>query len=110
MKFLLLSPLLLPLALGIAVPKAEEKIDYHGFKVLRLALAEQTEEIEAQIEDLAAHVLNPGRGTHVDIVVSPENLEAVQALPVDSTTINEDVGAALDEEGEMSALAGSSRL
>jgi hypothetical protein len=107
MKSLLLSSLLFSLALGGVVPKAEGKVDYHGFKVLRLALKGAAKELDAQIEELAAHVLNPGKGAHVDVVVSPENLDAISALGVASTVVNEDVGAALDEEGGMSAYAGT---
>lgn len=107
MKSLLLSSLLLPIILAAVVPKAEEKVDYSGFKVLRLALGKNTADLEAQIEELAAHVLNPGKSTHVDVVVSPDNVGAVEALALKSTVINEDVGAALEEEGGMSAYAGS---
>ena len=107
MKSLLLTSLILPLALAAVVPRAEEKIDYSGFKVLRLALAETTEDLEAQIEELTAHILNPGKAEHLDVVVSPENVDAVTALAVESTVITEDVGAALEEEEEMSIYAGS---
>jgi hypothetical protein len=107
MRSLLLSSLLLPLVLGAAAPKKEAKIDYHGFKVLRLSVAKASVELESQIEELAAHVLNPGKASHVDVVVSPENIKALTALPVESTVINEDVGAALEEEGEFSAYAGT---
>jgi hypothetical protein len=107
MRSLLLSAILLPLTLAAAAPKTEKKVDYHGFKVLRLSVSKATAELETQIEELAAHVLNPGKASHVDVVVSPENIKAITALPVDSTVINEDVGAALEEEGEFSAYAGS---
>jgi hypothetical protein len=107
MRSLLLSALLLPLALAAAAPKTEKKVDYHGFKVLRLSLAKATAEVESKIEELAAHVLNPGKGPSVDVVVSPDNVDAISALASKSTVINEDVGAALEEEGEFSAYAGS---
>ncbi|KAF2866137.1 hypothetical protein BDV95DRAFT_213132 [Massariosphaeria phaeospora] len=105
MKGLVISSLLLPLALAGVVPRAEEKVDYSGFKVLRVALPESTEDIEAQIEELAAHVLNPGKSAHLDVVVSPENIDAVTALAAESSVVNEDVGAALAEEGEFKAYA-----
>lgn len=106
MKSLLLTSLLLPHVLAAVVPRAEEKIDYSGFKVMRLTLAEKNEDLEAQIEELSAHLLNPGKSAVLDVVVSPENVEAISALPVETTVINEDVGAALEEEGEMVAYAG----
>jgi carboxypeptidase A2 len=100
---ILASALLLTTALGSVVPKAPKKIDYSGFKVLRVA---STDDVKAQIESLAAHVLNSGKSAELDIVVSPENVDALTALVAESTVLNEDVGAALVEEGQMSAYAG----
>lgn len=115
MRSLFLSTLIFSTALGVVVPRAGKKIDYNGFKLLRVSLSEGAEDVEAQIEELAAHVLNPGKTAHLDVVVSPSDADAVTALAATSTVLNEDVGAALAEEGElaayeggMSALAGSS--
>jgi len=58
---------------------------------------------------LAAHILNPGTSAELDVVVSPENVDALTALVAESKVLNEDVGAALAEEGEMSVYAGSWR-
>src|SRR5437773_1432197 len=99
MKPLLFSSLILPLVLGTVVPRAE-KVDYNGYKVLRLSLGEGIVDIGAQIEKLAAHVLNPGKMEHLDVVVAPDNVDAVAALAAESTVLTEDVGAALEEEGE----------
>ncbi|KAF2193109.1 carboxypeptidase B precursor [Zopfia rhizophila CBS 207.26] len=104
MKLLPFSSLLLPLVLGIVVLRAE-KVDYNGYKVLRLSLGESVADIEAQIEELAAHVLNPGRAERLDVVVAPDNVDAVAALAADSTVLTEDVGAVLEEEGEMTTYA-----
>ena len=98
--------LLIEFAIGTAVPQVERKVDYSGFKVLRLALSGKTADVEAKIEKLAAHVLNPGKTDHLDVVVSPDKADAIAALAVESTVITEDVGAALEEEGELSAFAG----
>jgi hypothetical protein len=101
---ILTSALLFSSALASVVPKAPKKVDYSGFKVLRVA---STDDVKAQIESLAAHVLNPGKSAELDVVVSPENIAALTALVAVSEVLNEDVGAALAEEGQMSAYAGS---
>lgn len=77
-------------------------MDYNGFKLLRL---ENTEGLEAQIEELSAHVLNPGKSAQLDVVVSPDKVDAISSL-AKSKVINNDVGAVLAEEGEMSVYAG----
>lgn len=101
---LLTSALLASTAFATVVPRAGKKVDYSGFKVLRVA---STDDVKAQIEDLAAHVLNPGKSAEIDVVVSPDNVEAITTLATSSEVLNEDVGAALKEEGQMGVYAGT---
>jgi hypothetical protein len=118
MKTFLLLGSLLSSTYATVIPRAEEAVDYSGFKVVRLALPEANNDIEAQIEKLAAHVLNPGKSSHLDVVVAPDSVDALTALVTESSIINEDVGATLAEEGglvsataveqEVGALAGTS--
>tara|TARA_R110002003_G_scaffold41_19_gene2978 strand:- start:4281 stop:4643 length:363 start_codon:yes stop_codon:yes gene_type:complete len=105
MKFILTSALLASTTLSSVVPRAGQKVDYSGFKALRVTLPEGSESIKAQLEDLVAHVLNPGKA-ELDVVVAPQDIDAVKALVAESKVLNEDVGAALAEEGELQALAG----
>ncbi|EFQ96343.1 hypothetical protein CFE70_003566 [Pyrenophora teres f. teres 0-1] len=91
-------------ALGTVVPRAGKKVDYNGYKVLRVT---STGDKLAQIESLAAHVLNPGKSAEMDVVVAPENVDALNALVGESKMLNEDVGAALAQEGEMGIYAGN---
>ena len=102
MKFILTSALLASFAFASVVPRDTKKVDYSGFKLLRL---ENTEGLEAKIEELSAHVLNPGKSTQLDVVVSPDNVDAISSL-AKSKVINDDVGAILAEEGEMGVYAG----
>lgn len=101
MKSLLLFGSLVSYSYSAVVHKAEAPVDYSGFKVVRLSLPEPGNGIEAQIEELAAHVLNPGKSSQLDVVVAPDNVEALTSLVTESSIINEDVGAALAEEGEL---------
>ena len=102
MKFILTSALLASSAFASVVPRDNKKVDYSGFKLLRL---ENTEGLEAKIEELSAHVLNPGKSAQLDVVVSPDNVDAIRSL-AESKVINDDVGAILAEEGEMGVYAG----
>lgn len=105
MKYILASALLASATFASVVPRAGQKVDYNGFKALRVTLPEGSAEVKSQIEDLVAHVLNPGQ-SELDVVVAPQDVEALNALVSESKVINEDVGAALAEEGEMSTYAG----
>ncbi|KAM0354932.1 hypothetical protein ACHAPU_000771 [Fusarium lateritium] len=88
---------LLPLALATAVPSSK-KVDYNGFKSLRITLPKGAEGAASEINKLAASILNPGSKEELDIVVSPENLSKVKKLASDTTVLVEDVGAAFAEE------------
>ncbi|CBX93159.1 similar to carboxypeptidase A1 precursor [Plenodomus lingam JN3] len=99
---ILTSALLISSAFGTVVPRADKKVDYTGYKVLRVTAQNN---VKAQVESLAAHVLNPGKAAELDVVVSPDNVAALTALVAESKVLNEDVGAALQEEGEMGVYA-----
>ncbi|KAG8158425.1 hypothetical protein KVR01_011547 [Diaporthe batatas] len=105
MKSLLISSLLLPLATAVAVPERAAKVDYRGYKALRVDVGSD-EAVTAKLSQLAAHVLNPGTTGPIDVVVAPDSVSALKELGVSSTVIDEDVGASIAAEGELSqALA-----
>ncbi|KAF4960803.1 hypothetical protein FSARC_10355 [Fusarium sarcochroum] len=95
MRFSLLT--LLPLALATAVPSSK-KVDYTGFKSLRVTLPKDAKDAAHEINKLAATILNPGSKDELDVIVSPDNLDAVTKLASDSTVLVEDVGAVLAKE------------
>lgn len=103
---ILTSALLISSAFGTVVPRAGKKVDYNGYKVIRVTAQDN---VKAQVESLAAHVLNPGKA-EMDVVVAPDNVAALTALVAESKVINEDVGAALQEEDEMSTYAGKTNI
>lgn len=99
--FFFLSPLLASVALAVLEARGDSKVDYHGYKVLKVGFGDDAD-VGAQIEGLVAHIFHPGENkSELEVVVSPENLAAVEALALESVVVNEDVGATLDEEGEL---------
>jgi hypothetical protein len=105
MKFLLAPALLASTTLGSVVPRDSQKVDYNGFKALRITLPEGSDSVKAQVENLVKHVLNPGK-KELDVVVAPQDVEALTALVAESKVITEDVGVALADEGQMGTYAG----
>lgn len=96
---------LLPLAIATAVPSSK-KVDYTGFKSLRVTLPKGAKNAVAEINKLSATILNPGAKEELDIVVSPDNIDAVTKIASDTTVLVEDVGAALAEEETSEIYAG----
>jgi hypothetical protein len=105
MRFIVTSALLVSAVIGSAVPTANKKVDYSGYKLIRLS---SSEDLESKLEEIAAHVLNPGKSNQLDVVVSPDKVAEVTSLVTDSKVISEDVGAIIAEEGEMGSYAGKS--
>ncbi|KAL0933417.1 zinc carboxypeptidase a [Colletotrichum truncatum] len=95
---------LLPLVLATVVPKSN-KVDYNGFKGLRVILPENSEGLADQINELAATILNPGSKETLDVVVSPDNVDAISQLAVNTTVLVDDVGAAFGEEDTSTVYA-----
>jgi hypothetical protein len=108
MKSLLLLTSLTFSVIAAILPRVLEQVDYTGFKTLRVTLPQTNSKIEAQIEKIAAHVLNPGTKDYLDVVVSPEQIDAITALAVSSTVITNDVGKLLAQEGELVSERGYS--
>jgi hypothetical protein len=109
MKSMVISSLLLlPLATAAVLPERDAKVDYTGYKVLRVDVGAD-DAVAAEVSELAAHVLNPGTAGPIDVVVAPDSVSALNGLGVSSIVLDEDVGASIAAEGELSqALAGES--
>lgn len=98
MKSFLISSLLLPLVAAVALPERAAKVDYTGYKILRVNLA--SEAIAKKVEQLASHILTPGNKQVVDVVVPPESVPVLEDLGVTSTVLDDDLGASIAAEGE----------
>ncbi|PSK46552.1 hypothetical protein B9Z65_5520 [Elsinoe australis] len=92
MKAFLVSSLA-ALATASVLPRAE-KVDYSGFKAFRVAgdakaVHEQTRQF---------HLSQISAANEVDVVVSPAKLAAFKALGLNSTLVDEDLGASIASE------------
>ncbi|KAI9688614.1 MAG: hypothetical protein M1820_010234 [Bogoriella megaspora] len=104
MKALIWFTLLWSLTDSAAVTKSQAKVNYDGFKVLRIANTADVA-LKSKINKLSAHVLTCGEGPELDVAVAPENIEAFNALAIDNTVIDEDLGSSLAAEGPFAPYA-----
>lgn len=95
--------LALGLADAVAVVPKPLKVDYSGFRGLRVTLNEHTQEVEDKLTELVAHILNPGAEV-LDVVVDPANVDAVTSMAASAEVIIDDVGALLAEEEHAAPL------
>ncbi|KAL8381981.1 hypothetical protein RB595_005983 [Gaeumannomyces hyphopodioides] len=95
--------LALGLADAVAVVPKPLKVDYSGFRGLRVTLSEHTQEAEDKLTELVAHILNPGAEV-LDVVVDPANIDAVTSMAASAEVTIDDVGALLAEEEHAAPL------
>ncbi|KAM0328722.1 hypothetical protein ACHAQA_005135 [Verticillium albo-atrum] len=88
---------------------AEEKVQYDGYKVFRIEAHDDVAEIHKLLEGISTTDVSCGGETdHVDVAVAPEDLEAFNALNLETSVINEDLGEVLAEEGPLEEFYGES--
>ncbi|OLN97556.1 Metallocarboxypeptidase A [Colletotrichum chlorophyti] len=97
MKISLLTAAFLPVV-SVAAALLTAKMNYNGFKSLRIALSENAEGVVERINQLATTVLGPESQNGIDIIVSPENIDAIHQLDVNTTVLIEDIGKAITRQ------------
>lgn len=96
---------LLPLASAVAIAPREPVVDYTGYKVFRVAAGQDAAAVKEQTSQF--HISRLSSANNVDVVVSPESVPSFQALGLNSTTLDGDLGASIaSEQGEFSVYAG----
>ena len=98
MKAFLVTPFILSLASAAALLQREEQVSYDGYKVFRIATGDNLDLVEAQLANLTLQTWNFDVSKHIDVVVSPDQLAAFGALPLETSVMHEDLGASIKAE------------
>jgi len=103
---------LLALAEAAATPAAERKVSYDGYKVVRLAVGDQAARLNGIVADLGLSTWKGAAkpGGLADVVVPPDRVGEFEALTadLDATTMHDDLGASMADEGVFRNYAGLS--
>ena len=107
MKILLFAPAIFALASAVAVSR---KVDYSGYKVVRLDIGEKLSKVESLIDSLGLSTWNggPKENSKVDIVVPASKVADFDAdtKDFDSHVMHEDLGASIAQEADYPVYAG----
>ena len=103
MKILLFSNLFLSLVSAVAVPGATGKVNYDGYKVVRLQSSAQ---VKSMIQGLSLKTWNGAAKDdgEVDVVIPP-GVKAFDGM--DMQVMHEDLGASIAQEAKYDAYAGT---
>ena len=104
MKFLLLlTPLLFTPISSLIVPR---KVNYDGYKVVRLSVGSSLSKVKSLIQDLSLSTWNggPEADAEVDIVVPADKVADFESgtKDLEKTVMHEDLGASISEESDYS--------
>ena len=87
-------------------PRADEVVSYDGYKVFRIATGDSLSIVQDKLADFDLHLWNIDLSKHIDVAISPEQLERFEALELDTSIMHEDLGA--DIAAEFNAAESSS--
>ncbi|KAF3902300.1 hypothetical protein ABW21_db0203993 [Orbilia brochopaga] len=109
MKLLALLPFLAPLVSAVAID-ADKPITYDGYKVFRIDTHGQGVFIEKQLQSLKAVQYNYDTKKHIEVAIAPEYLSKFERMKLDSTVLDEDLGASIRAEGGFHPHDGEMRI
>lgn len=99
MRFFLASSFLISLALGAVVPANPETfITYDGYKVFRVKTQEQRESVLKKLSCLSFDQWNDDVSEHIDIAISPDQLNTFNTLSLEHDVLHNNLGASIIAE------------
>lgn len=81
------------------------RVSYDGFKVYRVH-SDGEEDLRGKLAELNTVEMTCGHADHLDLAISPDDLEAFEALGLDADLLAEDLGVDLAEEGVVESFYG----
>lgn len=104
MKLLCLTILALESAAAAALSSGHEIADYTGFKVFRVNTKGPPKAIQDKLSQISFARWNYDVSKHMDIVFSPDQLDAFEALDLDRYCMHEDLGSSISAESVVSSI------
>jgi hypothetical protein len=101
MKVFLVQSLVAWLALGLA-DATSSPVSYNGYQVLRVNTLGRLAEVEKKLSTISLERWE-STDTHLDIVVSPDQLDRVASLGLNYRTMHKDLGKSIETEGKTKA-------
>ena len=96
MKSFWISSLFFALAYSIALPRSD-LISYDGYKVFRVKTQGRIDSLRENLSSFSYDEWSQ-EPTHLDIVISPEELPAFEKLGLDSHCMHQDLGSSIKDE------------
>ncbi|KAJ0314050.1 hypothetical protein Brms1b_007293 [Colletotrichum noveboracense] len=100
MKPILVASLVASLAAGLSVQK-RGAISYEGYQVLRVKTLSELASVQQKLLTIPHEQWNHDIDTHIDIVVSPDQIANVEAQGLDYRVLHKDLGESITAESQL---------
>lgn len=98
MKLTLVAFLLSLASAAFIGTRDEEVVSYDGFKVYRIATGDKLASVQEQLSGLDLLTWNIDVSQHMDIAISPDQVDKFETLDLETTIMHEDLGADIAAE------------
>lgn len=98
MKFLSVASSIIALVSAAALSPREEKVSYDGFKVYRITTGENLASVQDKLADIEMKPWNMDFSKHIDVAISPDQIEKFESLNLNTIVMHEDLGADIAAE------------
>ncbi|KAK5084584.1 hypothetical protein LTR05_005662 [Lithohypha guttulata] len=109
MKFLSVASSIVALVSAAALSPREEKVSYDGFKVYRITTGENLASVQDKLVDIEMKPWNMDFSKHIDVAISPDQIEKFESLNLDTIVMHEDLGADIAAEWDSSTPSSPSK-
>lgn len=96
-----LAVVALPLVSARTITPRGPRVSYDGYRVYRVNTHHDVASVESQLAHLRLVNFNPGTTDHIDLAVSPEDIDAFDALGLDAAVVHQNLGKDIDSEGPL---------
>ncbi|WYZ45709.1 hypothetical protein EsH8_VIII_001025 [Colletotrichum jinshuiense] len=100
MKTALVTSVLATLAAGFSFHK-RNPVSYEGYQVLRVKTLSQLATVQEKLATVPHEQWNHDVDTHIDIVISPDQIETVESLGLDYRILHKDLGESIASESQV---------
>ncbi|KAK1574380.1 zinc carboxypeptidase [Colletotrichum navitas] len=102
MKTAIVNSVLATLAAGFNFNK-RSPVSYDGYQVLRVKTLSQLASVQKRLASIPHEQWNHDVETHIDIVISPDQVETIGALGLDFRVLRKDLGESISAESQSSS-------
>ncbi|GJC85504.1 metallocarboxypeptidase A-like protein MCYG_01475 [Colletotrichum liriopes] len=99
MKTAIVTSVLATLAAGFNFHK-RNPVSYEGYQVLRVKTLSQLATVQEKLATIPHEQWNHDVETHIDVVISPDQIESIESLGLDYRVLHKDLGESISAESQ----------